>query len=322
MAQELSSMGNIIILGGTGFLGKHLSAALDKKGIKHLAVGRKDCDLLADDASLQLSALLAEKEITHIFNLVGTNSNISLNASQKYDLYSLNMRMYLNIFDAIKQLNYNCRPRKIVSTVASCAYPDHLSALPLKESDFLNGAPHPSVEGHAAAKRGLFYLSKYLSEDIGVEAVCVCPTTLYGPGDSLDPTKAKVVGSLIVRMLKAQDESTFEVWGTGEARREILYVKDAAHYLVEVMESYWDTKEILNLGSYDEFTISSLAYQIAASIGFKGKIFFNKNKPEGQMRKKLDRTKMGNELDIERIPQTRFFEALDETVAWYKEKLL
>ena len=116
---------------------------------------------------------------------------------------------------------------------------------------------------------------------------------------------------------KENKEDGVEVWGTGKATREFLYVKDAARAIVLAAEKY-DKPDPVNIGAGFEISICNLASKIANIVGFKGNIIWNASKPDGQPRRYLDTSKAFEEFGFK--AKTKFDEGLKRTIDWYKKK--
>jgi len=249
----------VLVTGGTGFLGKHLCRALDRHGAM----------VYAADSSLDLCDRKQASELFHragghphlVFHVAGFNGGISWNSVLPADIFLRNSLMGLNVLDLCRRYS----AKKVVSVVASCAYPEwevegrgageHRESSGygdelyerkrevMVEAGFLDGPPHASVACHGYAKRNLQLASHFLNRQYGLRAVTACPTTLYGEGDSFDPERTKVVGGLVKRFADAARSGQQEVvcWGTGRPMREVLYVEDAAEMLEQTLLHYEDS---------------------------------------------------------------------------------
>jgi GDP-L-fucose synthase len=141
---------------------------------------------------------------------------------------------------------------------------------------------------------------------------------MYGPGK--EAVRGFVITNTIDRILKAQQEGVneIEMWGTGKPTRDFLFVKDAAEGIVLAAEKY-DKPEPVNLGSGWEISIKELAATIARLMDFKGKIIWNTEKPDGQMRRMMDGTRAQHEFGFQ--PKTSFEDGLRETIEWRRQNL-
>lgn len=289
---ELRS-GRVLVTGATGFLGRHLLAELRSQGVDAVS-GCGGPNTQADNDAAGWGVDLTDwKEAdawfdnfgpTHVFHLAGYNGGIQFNLDNPGSIFCDNTIMGLNVLQAAALE----RVGKVVSVVASCGSDCSRGSL-LHPEDFLRGAPHHSVSAHGFAKRNLQLASSYFAQQYGLKAVCAMPTTLFGPGDSFDPGRTKVVGAMVRRFVDAADQNLDEVtcWGTGKPKRDLLYVKDAAKMLVEVMLGYDDTELPCHLGHEQEVSVAELADMVALEAGYEGRIAWDDTKPDGQMRKLL-----------------------------------
>jgi len=141
------------------------------------------------------------------------------------------------------------------------------------------------------------------------------PTNLYGPNDNFDLENGHVLPVLIRKFVEAQRANAKEViaWGTGTPLREFLHVEDLARAVLLCLDKYDDARHI-NIGTAEEISIKNLAEKIADKVGFKGKIVWNKNKPDGTIRKVLDNRRI---LDLGWKPIISLDEGLTKTIDWY-----
>ena len=141
-------------------------------------------------------------------------------------------------------------------------------------------------------------------------------TNLYGPRDTYNPDRSHVVAALIRKWVEAKmnGEKQVEVWGTGRPIREFMYVDDAAEAILLATALYDDT-EPLNIGSGIGTSIRELAETIHEITQFEGEMVWNTDKPDGQMKKILDVSRMKSMLNWE--PSTSLREGLRKTIDWY-----
>lgn len=316
----------VIVTGATGFIGTKLSELLRNK---YGAVVHSLCHSGVSLTSWNETwKVFEECRPEYCFHLAGWNGGIVFNQLYPANIFVRNTIMGIHVIDACCKLGV----KKVVSTVASCAYPascyrtvdgDQYYAKEdnqvCYENEFFDGPPHDSVACHAYAKRNLQLLSQFYNRDYGLEAVCACPATVYGPGDRFDSKRGKVMGALVKRFCDAvkNGEAAVTLRGTGAPLREFIYVDDVAELLVQTMIHYEDCEKPLNLGTGQEVSISDLASLIAAEAGFTGEILWDKSKPDGQYRKRLDLTRMRSVL-----PETDFVpleEGISRTVQYYQE---
>ncbi len=321
---------SVLVTGSTGFLGRHVCSLLREWGCRKV-VGcslrwhrddghvshQRVCDLTHPTEVAKL--FLAEGPFDFVFHLAGFNGGISFNLERPADIFRDNTMMALNVLDRCSLAKVG----KVVSVVASCAYPNMewhggCEAEVMNEKYFLGSPPHDSVACHGYAKRNLQLATSFYKKQYGLNAVCVCPTTLYGPGDSFDTARTKVMGALIHKFTAAKRtcEQEVVVWGSGRPLREFLFVKDAARLIVESMEHYDNSDMPLNLGTGQEMSIAAVSSMVADAVGYSGRITFDTSKPDGQYRKRLDLTRM-KEVFPDYLPLS-LGEGIRETVEWYR----
>lgn len=320
----------VLVTGDQGFLGKHIIRHLQELGLKQgVNIRTFDSVNLCDVREVE-AWFSRSPRFDCVFHLAGHNGGIEFNRKRPADIFHHNTVMGLNLLRSCQEHGVG----KVVSIVASCAYPQEKWADPgewndfrklpleiMEEGDFLDGPPHDSVACHGYAKRNLQLASQFFRQQYGLQAVCVCPTTLYGPGDSLDPERTKVLGGMVRRFVEAKRDRLPHVtcWGSGIAQREFLYVEDAAKLIAQAALVYDDSGCPLNLGTGQEHTIRDMAETIKAITGFEGRIDWDTTKPDGQLRKRLDLTRM-REFFPDFVP-TSLMRGLGNTIRWAEERL-
>ena len=207
--------------------------------------------------------------------------------------------------------------KKIVSIMTSCAYPDTGMEV-LEEDTFWNGLPNKTIRAHGIAKRILQTASEAYKDQYELDAVTVCITNLYGPYDTFNLVRTKVVGALIRKFVEAviEEKDTVECWGTGAPMREFMYVADAAEAVVQSLKNYNDETKPLNIGTGKDISIKELVEGIVEVTGYKGEVFWNTDKPDGQLKKLLSTGRMKEFVDLE---PTDFKDGLKQTISWYTE---
>lgn len=204
---------------------------------------------------------------------------------------------------------------KFVSVGTICSYPK-FTQVPFREADLWDGYPEETNAAYGLAKKMLLVQAQAYREQYGFNAITLMPVNLYGPGDNFDLETSHVIPALIRKAIDARDAGLahIDVWGTGGASREFLYVKDAARGIVQAAEVY-DKPEPVNLGSGMEISIRVLARLICELCGFGGEIRWDASRPDGQPRRCLDVTRARRELGWEATTALR--EGLRESIDWY-----
>src|SRR6185503_10484326 len=206
--------------------------------------------------------------------------------------------------------------RRFVGVGTICSYPK-LTPVPFREEELWNGYPEETNAPYGLAKKMLLVQSQAYRQEYGYDAVNVLLVNLYGPGDNFDPETSHVIPALIRKCVEAAEKGvpSLEVWGTGKATREFLYVEDAAEAIVRASERLTDSEPV-NLGAGREISIRALAEKIAALCGYQGKLVWDPSKPDGQPRRSLDVTRAEKLLGW--TAETKLDEGLLRTIEWYR----
>jgi len=205
---------------------------------------------------------------------------------------------------------------KFVAIGTICAYPKH-TPVPFKEEDFWVGYPEETNAPYGLAKKMLAVQAAAYRTQYSMNVISLWPVNLYGPRDNFEHESSHVIPALIRKMVEARDshDSQVEIWGTGNATREFLFVEDAARGIVLATEHYND-EDIVNLGAGMEISIKDLANKIKMLVGYRGELVWNSEKPDGQPRRMLDVSRakaFGFEAG------TTFDEGLQKTIEWYEQ---
>lgn len=297
----------VVVTGGNGFLGKHLVRQLKEIGPKKIFIpDREKYDLREYEACLK-----AFKGADVVIHLAGNVGGIGYNQDKPAELFDDNILMGVNTMRAARA----CNVKKVVIIGTICAYPK-FTPVPFKEKDLWNGYPEETNAPYGLAKKMLLVQSQAYRNEYGFNSIYLLPVNMYGPGDNFDSSSSHVIPALIKKFVDAKQNKSGHVtlWGTGKSTREFLYVEDAAHGILMAAEKY-DKPDPVNLGSGFEISIKDLASTIKENVGFKGKIVWDKTKPDGQPRRKLDITKAKKEFGFK--AKTNFKKGLKDTIEWY-----
>ena len=299
----------MLITGGTGFLGSAVQRALAPLNpAEVLTPTSAECDLRDPVATDALFTRTAPDLVIHLAARVG---GIGANRERPGDLYIDNLLIGTHVIDA-------ARRHEVAKTVAVgtiCSYPK-ITPVPFQETSLWTGYPEETNAPYGIAKLAMLTQIQANAEQYGQRAVYLLPTNLYGPGDKFNPQVSHVIPALIRRMVEAKetDAPFIEVWGTGSASREFLYVDDAARGIVAATEFY-DGEDPVNLGTDEERPIRELVPLIAELVGFEGEIRWDPSKPDGQPRRNVDTSRAAELFGFRaKIP---FEEGLRRTVDWY-----
>jgi len=302
----------IVVTGGAGFLGKHLQEELRNRSVlpeNFLIPHIEDYDLTSE---VDVIRMYDDMKPTVVIHLAAEVGGIGANREKPGRFFYANMAMGLHLIEHARIRGI----KKFVQVGTICAYPK-FTPVPFKEEDLWNGYPEETNAPYGIAKKALLVMVQAYREQYGLNGIYLLPVNLYGPGDNFDLRTSHVIPALIRKFCTAVDEGTNEVvvWGTGSASREFFYVKDAAQAIAMATEKY-DEAEPVNLGAGFEITIKDLAEKIKDITGFKGKVVWDTNKPDGQPRRCLDTSRAKRLFGFE--AQMPFDQGLRETIEWWK----
>ena len=300
----------VVVTGGAGFLGRAVVARLRESGVTDVVVPRSaDYDLRERDAVRRLLADARPEVVIHLAAAVG---GIGANRANPGRFFYENAIMGIELMEQSRLAGV----AKFVGVGTVCSYPK-FTPVPFREDDIWNGYPEETNAPYGLAKKMLLVQGQAYRAQYGFDAIHLVPVNLYGPGDNFDPASSHVIPALIRKCLEARDrgDAFVEVWGTGAASREFLYVDDAAEGIALATERY-DGDEPVNLGVGHEITIRELVEKIARLSGFEGEIRWDATKPDGQPRRALDTSRARERFGF--VAHTSFEDGLRRTIAWYE----
>lgn len=300
----------IVVTGGAGFLGRPVCRALQRFNPAEIIVPRSaDYDLRERDAIRALFLAHDPQVVVHLAAVVG---GIGANRVNPGRYFYDNAIMGLQLLEEAR-IN---RVEKIVSVGTICSYPK-FTEVPFREERLWDGYPEETNAPYGLAKKMLLVQAQAYRQQYGLNAVTLLPVNLYGPRDNFDPASSHVIPALIRKAVEARDAGAahIDVWGTGGASREFLFVRDAAEGIALAAEHY-NKPEPVNLGSGHEITISALTNLICELCDFRGEVRWDADKPDGQPRRCLDTTRAEREFGFK--ASTPFRDGLIETLAWFE----
>jgi GDP-L-fucose synthase len=299
----------VVVTGGAGFLGSFVVPKLSERGAADVVVPRSaEYDLREKET---IRRLLAEAQPDVVIHLAARVGGIGANREHPAEFFYDNLMMGVQLLHE----SWRAGVAKFVAVGTVCAYPK-FTPVPFREEDLWNGYPEETNAPYGLAKKMLLVQSQAYRAQYGFNSVFLLPVNLYGPGDNFDPSSSHVIPALIKKCVEAVEAGSdrIEVWGTGAASREFLYVDDAAEGIVLAAERY-DGDEPVNLGSGQEITIRELVSIIADATGFRGEIVWDPSKPDGQPRRCLDTSRAEWRFGFR--ARRSFEDGLRATVEWY-----
>jgi len=299
----------VAVTGGHGFLGRHVVAALQRRGATVFAPRKSQYDLTREADVERMYGDLEPDLVIHLAAVVG---GIGANRD------SPGLFFFENVMLGALTLEHARRTgvEKFVGVGTICAYPK-LAPVPFMERDLWNGYPEETNAPYGIAKKMLLVQGQAYRQQYGFNAIHLLPVNLYGPHDNFDPHSSHVIPALIRKCMEAADSGAREVaiWGSGTATREFLFVEDCAEGIVLATERY-DGDEPVNIGAGFEISIRDLAELIAELTGFNGRLTFDRTKPDGQPRRMLDVSRAESRFGFKAT--TDFRDGLRRTIDWYR----
>ena len=270
--------------------------------------GREEGDLNDKQAVLAFFEAFKPEIVIHAAAKVG---GILANQNNGVDFILDNLRMQQNVIDAA----IDSKVKQLIFLGSGCIYPKN-AALPIKEEALLNGYLEESNQYYALAKIAGLKSCEALFKK-GLDFISLLPSNLYGPHDYFNASQAHVIPAMFQKfsLAKIQGKKNVDLWGSGKAEREFLFVEDLADAIIlclgkKLKHPYY------NVGSGESMSIQALATKIKKIVGFRGEIHWNTNAPEGFTKRILDSSKIKAEGWQ---PQTSLDEGLTQTFEWYQK---
>jgi GDP-L-fucose synthase len=301
----------IAVLGANGMVGRALVRQLHVNGFLDenvIPLTRKELDMTnPDEVNLMLNYFRPEYVFLAAAKVGGIHANNVMPAEFIYN----NLAIQTNVIEACRKYDV----KKLCFLGSVCIYPK-FAEVPVKEESLLTGELEPTNQWYAVAKIAGIKMCQAYRKQYGCDFISVMPCNLYGEYDNFHPTFSHVIPALIRRFVEATETNapTVTVWGTGNARREFLFVDDMADACIFLMERYSDER-IINVGYGEDYTIKKLVESIADAVGYKGEIVWDTKKPDGTPKRILDSSRL---FKLGWAPKVPLKEGLTRAVNWYK----
>lgn len=300
----------ILVLGSTGFLGKRVCKKLEERGLEFFK------------SSLSLGVDLRDKEQTlklfektrpdYVLNCAAYAGGIQFGYKHPAELFSNNLLMTINIFEAAKELNV----KRIVNPISNCVYP--AKATLFKEDEFWDGPLHESVMVYGFARKASWIGAWAYKKQYNVDVINLVLSNMYGPEDHFEAERSHALGALVMKFVEAKrkNHSYVDVWGTGKPVREWLFVDDGAEAMIRAI-NIEPCIDPINIGIAKGISIIDMAEKIKEIVGYTGEIRLDPSKPDGALHKTVNGS-LGEKL-LNWKPDTNFDDGIKKTIQWYIE---
>lgn len=308
----------IYIAGHTGLVGSAILRKLKSNGYNNLITrSRMDLNLVNQN---EVQSFFKKEKPSHVILAAARVGGISANNKYPADFIYENLMIQANIIHSA----YLTNVEKLLFLGSTCIYPKN-SIQPIKESELLNGYLEPTNEPYAVAKIAGIKLCESYNRQFGADFRSIMPTNLYGINDNFHKDNSHVIPGLIRKFHEAKEnnQSEVEVWGSGSAMREFLYVDDmadASTFVINLKKEDYEksTNKMMshiNVGTGKDISIKDLAELIKTVTGYGGDIIFDKSKPDGTEKKCIDVSKLSS---MGWNSKTELADGLNETYKWFK----
>ena len=279
---KIKKTDKIFVSGHTGLVGSAIIRELKKNGYKKIITATRKKLNLVDQK--KVFNFLKKKKPKFVFIAAAKVGGIHYNDTKRADFIYENLMIEANLIHGCYLNNI----RNLILLGSSCVYPRD-SKQPIKEEYLLSGYLEKTNEPYAVSKIAGIKLCENYNRQYKTNFKCLMPTNTYGPYDTYDSKKSHFIPAIILKILNAKKKKLKKliVWGNGKVKREVIFVDDLAKALVYFMNKQFKGT-IINIGSNIEHTIKEYVVIICKKMNYKGKLFFDKSKPSGTPRKKLN----------------------------------
>ena len=306
----MDKQAKIYVAGHRGLVGSAIVRELHRQGYENLVLRTsQELDLRKQSA---VENFFTEEKPEYVILAAARVGGIQANNTYRAEFIYDNLMIEANIIHSA----YLNQVEKLLFLGSSCIYPK-MCPQPMREEYLLTGFLEPTNEPYAIAKIAGIKLCENYCRQYGVNFISAMPTNLYGINDNFDLANSHVLPALLRKFHEAKinNVSEVEVWGTGSALREFLYVDDLANACVFLLENYQGL-DFVNVGTGEEVSIKELALIIKAVVGYEGELKFDTSKPDGTPRKLQDTSKL---TSLGWQAQTSLKEGLEATYQWFQE---
>ena len=310
----------ILVTGGTGMIGSHLTELLVEKGadvriIKHdrpvpNELNDLDLEVMSGDLTEKKISDQAVKNMDYVFHLAAYTGGLGRTSTHPASTLTPNLIMDGNVLESAKNEGID----RFLYASCTCIYPNDEKTL--EEGDAWKGNPPEAHASYSWSKRMGERQAIAFHKEFGMNMAIVRPSNSYGPRDSDDLETAHALGSLIMKAINKMDP--FVIWGDGSPIREYIYARDAAKGMLLAMENYC-VGDPINLASGEFVSIEELAKKILNITNRNPEIKFDRDKPSGQKRRVLSNKKAEKKIGFK--AETSLDVGIEKTINWYKQRL-
>ena len=302
----------IYTAGHNGLVGSAIVHKLKKEGYTNIVTkSHRELNLLRQ---LDVENFFRKERPHYVILAAAKVGGIQANISYPAQFIYENLAIQNNIIHS----SYQYRAKKLLFFGSACSYP-RICPQPMKEEYLLSGYLEPTNEPYAVAKIAGIKMCEAYNRQYGTNFICAVPTNIYGPNDNFDPNNSHVIPALIRKFHEAKIKGlpSVKVWGSGNQRREFIYVDDVAEACLFLMNNYNNSK-IINICVGEDVSVEELTYVIKEVICYEGEIIFDASKPDGIPQKLLDVSKLKN---FGWQAETSLIEGIRKTYKWYVKQL-
>lgn len=302
----------VLVTGGHGFLGRRLCDLLRSAGANVVAPRHTEIDLRHPDGAHVMFWRHQSPDV--VYHLAANVGGIGVTKAHPARTFYDNITMGVNVIEAAHIWGAG----RVIVAGSVCAYPLR-TPVPMVEENLWEGEPEPTNGPYGVAKRVLLTMLQAYAAEYGMDGVYLLFANMYGPGDNFNPDTSHVIPALIRKCIIARDTGApnIDVWGSGRASRDFLYVEDAVQALAAAGEVERAEKvEPINVGSGVETPIYALTEMIRRATGYHGNVIYDASKPDGQPRRRLDIHRAQERLGW--APKMKLEDGIQATVEWWE----
>lgn len=305
----------IFVCGHAGLIGSAIHRRLEREGYSQIITApRSQLDL--QDAA-RVSRFFEEYQPQYVVLAAGRVGGIVENQTSPADFMDENIAIQLNVLKAARKYGVT----KLILFGSSCMYPRECPQ-PMAEEVLLSAKPEPTSLPYAISKLAGTYMCLAYNKQYGDKRfIPVIPNSAYGPNDNFNPKSGHVLSALMSRFheAKASGAESVTLWGSGSPRREFVHADDIADACLYLLQQDVSALEFpLNIGVGSDISIKELAEAIVDIVGYKGRLEWDRSKPDGAPRKLLDSSRLRS---FGWEPKTSFDDGLRNTYEWYRQQV-